>query len=130
MAHHGYLDPTILPARYLSLHCPNPKGKGERGKGTDFEEQRSTVIYDNPITIRNIPEAAWDYIVNGKAALDWVMERQSVRTDKDSGITNDANDWSNETMHNPRYPLGLFQRIITVSLETQKIVQRLPALEI
>ncbi len=69
-------------------------------------------------------------MVNGKPALDWVVERQCVKTDKDSGIVNDANDWAIETMHNPRYPLELFQRVITVSLATMKIVKALPALNI
>ena len=91
---------------------------------------RSTVIYNPRITIKGIPEAAWDYVVNGKAALDWVMERQAVRTDKASGIVNDANDWAIETMGNPKYPLELFQRVVTVSLETQKIVNNLPPLDI
>ncbi|EET9517085.1 damage-inducible protein [Escherichia coli] len=91
---------------------------------------RSTVIYNAKITIKGIPEAAWEYVVNGKAALDWVMERQSVKTDKASGIVNDANDWAIETMGNPRYPLELFLRVITVSLETQKIVNSLPKLDI
>ncbi|WP_312247065.1 DEAD/DEAH box helicase [Stutzerimonas nitrititolerans] len=90
---------------------------------------KSTVIYNPRITLRGIPEAAWDYVVNGKAALDWVMERQAVRTDKASGIVNDANDWAVETMGNPKYPLELFQRVVTVSLETQKIVNNLPALD-
>jgi hypothetical protein len=53
-----------------------------------------------------------------------------VKTDKDSGIVNDANDWAVETMHNPRYPLELLLRVITVSLETMKVVNALPALEI
>ena len=71
---------------------------------------------------------AYDCAVNGKAALDWVMERQRVKTDEDSGIVNDANDWATETMNNPRYPLELFLRVITVSLETLKIVKALPKL--
>lgn len=91
---------------------------------------KTTVVYNSKITLRGIPEAAWDYVVNGKAALDWVMERQSVKTDKDSGIVNDANDWATETMGNPKYPLELFQRVVTVSLETQKIVAALPKLDI
>ncbi|RRV29302.1 DEAD/DEAH box helicase [Pseudomonas sp. o96-267] len=91
---------------------------------------KTTVIYNHRITLKGIPEAAWDYVVNGKAALDWVMERQAVRTDKASGIVNDANDWAVETMGNPKYPLELFQRVVTVSLETQKIVNSLPALDI
>lgn len=97
------------------------------GKNVD---DRTTVIYNSKITLRGIPEAAWDYEVNGKAALDWVMERQSVRTDKASSIINDANDWAVETMGNPRYPLELFQRVVTVSLETQRIVNSLPPLDI
>ncbi|MBK3468724.1 DEAD/DEAH box helicase [Pseudomonas sp. MF6776] len=91
---------------------------------------KTTVIYNHRITLKGIPEAAWDYVVNGKAALDWVMERQAVRTDKASGIVNDANDWAVGTMGNPKYPLELFQRVVTVSMETQKIVNSLPALDI
>ncbi|WP_288431763.1 type ISP restriction/modification enzyme [uncultured Stenotrophomonas sp.] len=91
---------------------------------------RSTVIYNGKITLTGIPEAAWDYVVNGKPALDWVMERQAVRVDKASGIVNDANDWATDTMGNPKYPLELFQRVVTVSLETQKIVAALPPLDI
>ena len=71
-----------------------------------------------------------DYVVNGKPALDWVVERQCVKTDKASGIVNDANDWAIETIGNPKYPLELFQRVITVSLETLQIVRSLPALEL
>ncbi|QEU34299.1 DEAD/DEAH box helicase [Stenotrophomonas maltophilia] len=99
----------------------------ETGKSIN---DRSIVIYNNKITIAGIPEAAWDYVVNGKAALDWVMERQAVRVDKASGIVNDANDWAMETMGNPKYPLELFQRVVTVSLETQRIVAALPALDV
>ncbi|EAZ97691.1 helicase domain protein [Marinobacter sp. ELB17] len=91
---------------------------------------KSRVIYNGKITIENIPEEAYDYVVNGKPALEWVMERQAVTTDKNSGITNDANDWATETMGNPRYPLELFLRVITVSLKTQEIVRNLPKLDI
>lgn len=91
---------------------------------------KSSVIYNKNITIENIPLEAYDYVVNGKPALEWVMERQCVKTDKASGIVNDANDYANETMNNPAYPLELFQRVITVSLETMKIVKSLPKLDI
>ncbi len=91
---------------------------------------KSRVIYNGKITIENIPEEAYDYVVNGKPALEWVMERQAVTTDKKSGIINDANDWATEAMGNPRYPLELFLRVITVGLKTQKIVRSLPKLDI
>ena len=92
--------------------------------------EKHTIIYNHAITVRDIPEEAYDYVVNGKAAIEWVMDRQCVKTDKDSGIVNDANDWAIETMNNPKYPLELLQRVITVSLETMKIVNNLPVLDI
>ena len=95
-----------------------------------FFNDRSTVIYNSRITLRGIPLEAWDYVVNGKAALSWVMERQAVIVHKVSDIINDANDWAIETMGNPKYPLELFQRMVTVNLETQKIVNSLPPLDI
>lgn len=91
---------------------------------------KTTVCYNANITMTNIPLEAYEYVVNGKSALDWVMERQCVKVDKASGIVNDANDYANETMHDPAYPLRLFQRVITVSLETMKIVKSLPKLDI
>jgi len=99
---------------------------GGKGKNKD-----KTIVHYNPrITMTGIPLAAYDYVVNGKPALDWVVERQCVKTDKASGIINDANAYANETVGNPAYPLELFQRVITVSLETMKIVNGLPKLDI
>ena len=97
--------------------------------GSGKNKDRSTIIYNRNITIRDIPDSAWDYVVNGKPALSWVMERQTVKTNKASGIVSDANCYAVETIGNPRYPLDLLLRIITVSLETMKIVRALPKLE-
>ncbi|ACS51080.1 helicase/methyltransferase [Bartonella grahamii as4aup] len=94
------------------------------------EKDKSTVIYNSNITMTDIPLEAYKYIVNGRPALEWVMGRQCVKTDKKSGIVNDANRYAVETVGNPAYPLELFQRVITVSLETIKIVKNLPKLEI
>lgn len=91
---------------------------------------KTTVIYNANITMTGIPLEAYDYVVNGKSALEWVMERQCVKTDKASGIVNDANHYAIETAGNPAYPLELFQRVITVSLETMKIVRSLPTFDI
>ena len=94
--------------------------------------KKTAVSYNCNITITNIPLAAYDYVINGKSALDWVMEQQCVKADTKTkrGIENDANDYANETMNNPAYPLELFQRVITVSMETMKIVSSLPELKI
>lgn len=94
------------------------------------KEDKSTVIYNDFITIKDIPVEAYEYEINGKPALEWVMERQGVKLDKESGITNDANLYAVETADDPSYPLKLFQRIITVSLETLKIVRNLPRLDV
>ena len=62
----------------------------------------------------------------GKPALELVTERKFVSVDTDSGIENDANRWATETMPNAKYPLELFLRVITVSLETMKLVNAMP----
>ena len=91
---------------------------------------KSVMVYNHAITLRDIPLEAYEYVVNGKPALEWVMERQSVTTHKASGIVNDANDWAIEAMKNAKFPLELFQRVVTVSLRTVEIVKSLPKLDI
>ena len=93
-------------------------------------EDKSEVIYNSNITITGIPLKAYEYIVSGRPALEWVMARQKVSRDKASGIINDPNDFANEAMGDPAYPLKLFQRIITVSLKTIEIVENLPPLDL
>lgn len=94
---------------------------------------KTTVIYNAHITVTGIPLEAYAYVVNGKPAIEWVMERQSVSKDKDSGIINDANLWATETMGESAYPLNplnLLLRVITVIMETTKFVNGLPKLDI
>ena len=93
---------------------------------TQREPDLTTIIYNNYITITGIPTAAWDYEVNGKPAVKWVMERQAVSTDKASGIVNDANHYATETVGDPSYPLRLLACVIRVSMETNRIVEGLP----
>jgi len=91
------------------------------------KEDKSTIVYNSKITITNIPAEAYEYIVNGKSAIEWIMERYQVTVNKDSGIKNDPNDWADE-VGNPRYILDLLLSIIRVSTETVKIVNGLPKL--
>jgi len=91
------------------------------------KDERHTIIYNGHIAIHNIPAEAYDYIVNGKSAIEWVMERYAVTIHKDSGIKNDPNLWSRE-QGRPRYILDLLLSIIHVSVETQRIVAELPKL--
>lgn len=102
-------------------YAVNPKMKFPK-KG-----QKDTIIYNDYITIRHIPAEAYDYIVNGKSAIEWLMERYAITIDKKSGIKNDPNDWSREH-ENPSYIFDLVCSIVNVSVKTMEIVGKLPKL--
>jgi predicted helicase len=90
---------------------------------------RSQIVYNSRITLSGIPEDAYRYMLGSRSAIEWIIDRYQVKTDKDSGIVNDPNDWSRE-VGDPRYILDLLARIVTLSLETMEIVDHLPALDI
>ena len=91
-------------------------------------KDKSVIVFNSRITLRGIPLEAYDYVVNGKSAIEWVMERYQVSIDKESGIKNDPNEWCRE--HNdPAYILNLLKRVIRVSIETVKIVRELPPIQ-
>ena len=92
------------------------------------KEDKTEIIYNSQITIKNIPLEAYDYVVNGRSAIEWIMERYQVKVDKASQIKNDPNDWAREH-NNPHYILDLLLSIITVSVETVKIINSLPKLK-
>ena len=98
-----------------------------RWGGAARDPDRSTLIYNDWITLSGIPDAAHNYVVGPRSALAWLIERYQVKTDKDSGIVNDVNQWALEHGE-PRYILDLVRRIVTVSVETVAIVRALPAL--
>lgn len=92
------------------------------------KDQKDTIHYSGKITISNIPLKAYDYVVNGKSAIEWVMERYQVSTHKESGIVNNPNDWANE-VGNPRYILDLLLSVINVSIKTVEIINNLPVVD-
>ena len=89
---------------------------------------KTRIIYNGHITIENIPLKAYEYIVNGKSAIDWIMERYAVTIDKASQIKNDPNDWSKEH-EQPRYILDLLLSVIILSCQTVDIINSLPKLK-
>ncbi len=128
--HVGY---ESVPEYEARIEQPTKRGAAEYrvvkmkfGKGKD----KTVIHYNDFITVSEIPLEAYEYVVNGRPAIEWVMERQCVTTDTASGIVKDANDWATETVGDPRYPLSLLLRVITVSLETMEIVRSLPPLDI
>ncbi|MDY3145776.1 MAG: type ISP restriction/modification enzyme, partial [Succinivibrionaceae bacterium] len=98
------------------------------GKTGNAGKDKSVIVYNGSIVIRNIPLEAQEYVVNRKSALDWLVERIGVSVDKDSGIVNDFNKFAEEKGE-PRYCLDLILRVITVSLETLRIVRSLPHID-
>ncbi|WP_144463727.1 DEAD/DEAH box helicase [Siminovitchia fortis] len=90
------------------------------------KNKRDTIIYNSDITISNIPEEAYEYIVNGRSAIDWIMEQYQVKTDKNSGIVDDPNLYSNDE----KYIFNLLLRVINVSIQTIDLVNSLPPLEL
>lgn len=100
------------------------KVRDENGK---LVADKSKIIYNGHITIENIPFKAYEYIVNGKSAIEWIMERYAVTQDSKSLIVNDPNDWSKE--HNkPRYILDLLLSVVNLSVQSIEIINSLPKL--
>lgn len=92
------------------------------------KEDKSAIIYNDWITVSGIPEIANEYVVNGRTPMEWIIDRYQIKTDKDSGIRNDPNDWAEEHSQ-PRYILDLLLSVITVSVKTMEIVKALPKLD-
>ena len=103
-----------------------PKVRNEAGKRVP---DKSRIIYNDNITIENIPAKAYEYIVNGKSAIEWIMERYAVTQDTRSLIINDPNDWSKEH-GNPTYIYDLLLSVINLSVQTVDIVNSLPKLKL
>lgn len=92
------------------------------------KEDKSAIIYNPFITLTGIPTEAYEYVVNGRSAIEWIMESYQIKTHKESGIVNDPNDWARE--HNkPRYILDLLLSVIAISVRTVEIVKGLPKVE-
>lgn len=117
----GFIEDTTNPDDYDYFHIWDKM----RFKSKD---DKSVIIYNGNITIEKIPKKAYDYVVNGKSAIEWIVERYCVSQDKKSLIKNDANDWAREH-HKPRYILDLLLSVINVSVQTVDIIKSLPKLK-
>lgn len=109
-------------SRFLSLQVR----RSRFGRDADGKPEKSVIIYNSVVTLSDIPTEAYDYQVNGKSAIEWIMERYQETMDKDSGIENDPNDLSDD----PRYIIDLVKGVIRASMETNRIVKGLPSLSI
>lgn len=108
---------------YKVNRMKHPKIRTKNGESIN---NTSIIVYNDEITVSNIPEKAYSYIINGKSAIDWIMDQYRVKTDKKSGITDDPNDFSED----PKYILNLLLSVITVSMRTLELIDDLPDFEI
>ena len=92
-----------------------------RFKKDGKDNDKGTIIFNDYITISNIPERAYEYVVNGRSAIEWIMESYRVKTDKDSGITDDPNTYGDE-----KYIFNLLISVISVSLKTLDLIESMP----
>ncbi|MEV8143806.1 type ISP restriction/modification enzyme [Specibacter sp. NPDC078709] len=97
------------------------------GKAGAWDKTR--IVYNSNVTLEGVPTESQRYMLGSRSGIDWILERYQVKTDKPSGIVNDPNDWSREH-EQPRYIVDLIGRIVTVSLETNRIVDGLPSLNL
>lgn len=124
---------SVEPWPVEEVGCSENPGRTEKmawGKVRDKETGKlvkdfTVLKVSDSLTLRGIPERAQEYVVNGKSALGWLVDRYKVTTDKKSGIVNDPNLYAPD---NPRYIVDLVESVITVSLETLDIVDSLPPL--
>ena len=104
-------------------HPTNPVSfRVERMK---LSKDKTSLTYNDFLTLRGIPPAAFSYRLGNRSALEWIIDQYRVSTDPRSGITNDPN-----RDDDPQYILRLIGQVITVSLETQAIIAALPSLNL
>ncbi len=79
-----------------------------------------SIIYNQNIAITKIPQKAFDYVVNGKSAIDWVIERYQKTMDKESLIENNPNDYAGG-----QYVLELLCRVIKLSEKSMDLIEKI-----
>lgn len=124
--HLNYESVPAYPSVVVNRNLENPNYRVDKMRFAD-KTTKDCIIYNADISIENIPAEAYEYVVNGRSAIEWVMECYRIKTDKDSGITNDPNDWATEH-DKPSYILDLLLSVINVSMQTMEIVKNFPKL--
>ncbi len=84
-------------------------------------KDRSSIIYNDFLTLNRIPAEAFEYRLGNRSAHEWVIDQYRVTTDKRSLIVNDPN-----RADDPQYIVRLVGQVTTVSLETMRLVRALP----
>lgn len=123
--HLNYEDVPAYDGVSIVFKSDNPSFRVKKMKHPK-RGQLDTIIFNEDIVITDIPERAYEYVVNGKPAIEWIIDQYQVKKDKKSGIVDDPNEFSD----NPKYIFNLLLSIINVSMRTMNLIERLPPLEI
>lgn len=123
--HLNYEDVPAYDGVNIVFKSDNPSFKVKKMKHPK-RGQLDTIIFNEDIVITDIPERVYEYVVNGKPAIEWIIDQYQVKKDKKSGIVDDPNEFSD----NPKYIFNLLLSIINVSMQTMDLVESLPPLEI
>ncbi|WQX42732.1 DEAD/DEAH box helicase [Helicobacter pylori] len=85
-----------------------------------MKKEKDRIIYNHHITITKIPKKAFDYVINGKSAIDWVIERYQKTMDKESLIENNPNDYAGG-----KYVFELLCRVIKLSEKSVDLIEKI-----
>lgn len=108
---------------YTVKKMKHPKILNSEGENVN---DLTRIIYNTEIEIIDIPEKAYNYVINGKSAINWIMSEYQIKTNKASGITDNPNDFSEDS----KYILNLLLSVINLSLKTLDLIDSLPELEL
>ena len=116
----GLID-RMLPKEFYLVE------KMRFGKGADGKPDKTTIIYNSHLTLTRIPLEAYEYIVNGKSAIEWILDHYRVTLNNGNGIKNDPNKILRRTLQrNPeRFPMIIFPDglLVNQSLRIQIQIQ-------
>ncbi|MGH8995136.1 MAG: type ISP restriction/modification enzyme, partial [Acidimicrobiales bacterium] len=124
--HLGYETVEPWPLEGMPDEGADPKTLRVEKMRFASKGDRSSILVNSHVTLSGIPEDAYRYQVNGRSAIEWILDRYQVKTEPKSKIVNDPNTWSDD----PRYIVDLLARIVRVSLESVAIIDGLPTLGI
>lgn len=116
-------NPALLLVGSSKMRYPKVTDHATGKKVAD----KTRLVFNDHLTLSGIPIEAQDFVLGTRSGIDWIIDRWYVKTDKDSGIVNDVNQWGLERGE-PRYIIDLVKRVVTVSIRTVEIVSKLPKL--
>lgn len=121
-----YVDVKIESSGTPNYSVTKMKFAKKRDANGKSVKDMSKIIFNEDITICDIPEKAYEYMVNGRPAIEWIIDQYQVKTDKKSGIKDDPNEYSEDE----KYILNLLLKVINVSVQSVDLINSLPTFEV